>query len=150
MQAAEARLALDVLPTVLWQALFALLPVDQRLRCREVCRDWRAALEERSLWTRLDLSEASGVAPQYQGWHRRCTGLLLAAAARAGGQLQSLELGTYSSGLDRDALRRVLRRSAALREIRVEGSVFVQTLAHLLRAAPQLRLLHAAELRAGD
>jgi hypothetical protein len=37
-------------------AIFALLPVDQRLLCRAVCRSWRATLANVSLWLRLDLS----------------------------------------------------------------------------------------------
>ncbi len=43
-------------------------------------------LNERSLWTRLDLSATAGLA------RRTTQALLRAAAARAGGQLQTLQL----------------------------------------------------------
>jgi hypothetical protein len=49
---ADAPCAVEALTLV-----FSLLPVDARLRCREVCRAWRDALAASSLWTRLDLSE---------------------------------------------------------------------------------------------
>jgi predicted nucleic acid-binding protein len=59
-----------------------------------VCRSWRAALEERSLWLRLDLS-ASGVSPK-----RAVTDALLhAAAARAGGELLTLDISGCSASL---------------------------------------------------
>jgi hypothetical protein len=135
--------AFEALPPALWHALFALLPVDQRLRCREVCRAWCAALEERSLWTRLDLSAGSGVAAAQLA---NTTGLLAAAALRAGGQLQSLDV-TGCVHLDVAALHGVVCGSAGtLREIRVAKVFNAQTLTGLLRAAPQLQLLHAAEL----
>jgi hypothetical protein len=78
----HAAPALAPLPYALVLHILSLLPVDTRLRCAEVCRSWRAALEERSLWIRLDLS-ASGVSPK-----RAVTDeLLRAAAARAHGEL---------------------------------------------------------------
>ena len=43
------------LPPVLARRIFALVPVDSRLRCAEVSPAWRDALAERALWTRLDL-----------------------------------------------------------------------------------------------
>ncbi len=46
----------------LLQSVLARLPVDARARACVVCRAWNAALAERSLWARLDLSLASGVA----------------------------------------------------------------------------------------
>jgi hypothetical protein len=79
---------LDALPLALALRIFSLLPADARLLAAAVCRSWRAMLAERSLWTRLDLSEASGV--------DNPTPLLLrAAAARAGGQLESLTISHY-------------------------------------------------------
>ncbi len=68
MQAAEECLALTALPPALWHALFALLPVDQRLRCREVSRGWCASLKDCTLWTRLDLSDSSGVDAAQLEW----------------------------------------------------------------------------------
>jgi hypothetical protein len=125
-------------------ALFARLPVDQRLRCREVSRAWCAALSDVSLWTRLDLSAASGVAAAHL---ENAAGLLAAAALRARGQLRSVDV-TGCRGLDFAALRSVVAGSAAtLRDLRV-GYRFrdAEEIAALLRAAPQLRLLHAAEM----
>jgi hypothetical protein len=84
---ATSALAPLPLPVVLY--IFSLLPVDCRLRCVEVCRGWRAVLLERSLWTRLDLSAASGVRMR-EG--NALDALLRCAAARAGGGLQSLRI----------------------------------------------------------
>jgi hypothetical protein len=60
--AAASRTTLCALPLALLQSVLARLPVDARARACVVWRDWNAALAERSLWTRLDLSSASGVA----------------------------------------------------------------------------------------
>jgi hypothetical protein len=135
--------ALPPLPLSLVLAIFALLPVDARLRCREVCRGWRAVLRERSLWLRLDLSEASG------GLARPATeGLLRAAAARAGGQLHALDI-SECEGITHEALLAVLTVNAgALRELRAwTADVFPPTgfaaVQAVLRAAPQLRVFEA-------
>ena len=50
------------LPPALTLRIFLAVPIDTRLRCREVSRAWRDALSgERALWTHLDLSATSGV-----------------------------------------------------------------------------------------
>jgi hypothetical protein len=137
--------ALAPLPHALALAVFALLPVDQRLRCREVCRGWRAVLtEEVSLWRRLDLS-ACGVSPN----HEVTDGLLRAAAARAAGHLETLDVSGCCDALSHAALLRVVRaNSASLRELHLRFSVDFPAdvpafpAAHveaLLRAAPGLR-----------
>jgi hypothetical protein len=131
--------ALPPLPPSLALAIFALLPVDARLRCREVCRGWRAVLLERSLWLRLDLSKASG------GLARPATDALLrAAASRAGGQLHALDVSDCE-GFTFACLRAVLTANAGtLRELRHwkdDFSCLGFDAAHtLLRAAPQLLL----------
>ncbi len=62
-EAAERQCtALAPLPHALVLLIFSLVPVDQRLRCLEVCKGWRAVLLERSLWTCLDLSATAGLA----------------------------------------------------------------------------------------
>lgn len=99
--------------------VWAVLAVDARLRCREVCVAWRGALDsDPELWSQLDLSRESGVAhdalaemPRFQqpeadlpmahaGWQAqyerkqrgtRLNLLLAAAAARARG-LRSVDL----------------------------------------------------------
>jgi hypothetical protein len=134
--------ALAPLPYALVLYIFSLLPVDQRLRCAEVCRGWRAVLSDASLWLRLDLSSASGVA-----WTTEA--LLRAAAKRAAGGLQALDL----SGCSRIWLKALLivaaENSAALVELRMvapEGvadrlALDIADLEQLLQAAPQLRVL---------
>ena len=79
-------LDLLALPRPLALAIFALLPVDTRLRCSEVCRAWRALLADTSLWAScINLSVSSGVA-------RLSEALLRAAVAKAGGQLRALDI----------------------------------------------------------
>ena len=74
------------LPLPLPQRIWSSLPVDTRMRCREVCRAWRFALAAPRLWTELDLTAASGVVAHVT------PELLRAAAARAGGHLEGLRV----------------------------------------------------------
>lgn len=70
----ERRLRCEVLsplPSNAVESIFLCLPMDMRMRCREVCRPWFAFLEERRLWYKLDLS----------GAQRASASLLMAAAA---------------------------------------------------------------------
>jgi hypothetical protein len=83
---AVALTSFDALPLPLVLRILASLPADSRLLAAAVCRSWREMLADRSLWTRLDLSPASGVVH----WPRKA--LLLAAAARAGGKLEALTM----------------------------------------------------------
>jgi hypothetical protein len=143
--AGPARDPFAALPHALALAVCALLPVDQRLRCSEVCRGWRALLSDASLWLRLDLSAASGVA-------RSSDALLRAAAVRAAGGLQALDL-TGCSRVSFGALSTVAaENSAALVELRIAAlrdtwpealALSIQQLQQLLEAAPQLRVLEA-------
>jgi hypothetical protein len=122
--------------------VFALLPLDQRMRCAEVCRAWRDALLERSLWLRLDMSFEAGLA-------RPATGALLrAASARAGGQLQSLNVAECRNITHACLLAVVTANAGALRELRTwtaDGILLPQfaAVAALVRAAPQLRVFDA-------
>jgi hypothetical protein len=108
--------ALAPLPHALVLLIFSLVPADQRLRCLEVCKGWYATLNERSLWMRLDLSATAGLA-------RRATqALLRAAAARAGDQLQALDL-TDCVAITHEVLLAVVCANAdTLTELRMEGS----------------------------
>ena len=45
--------------------LFSLLPLDTRLRAREVCRGWRCFLEDASWWECVDLGYDCGVNPRF-------------------------------------------------------------------------------------
>jgi hypothetical protein len=143
--------ALAPLPPAIVLFIFAQLPVDLRARCACVCRGWRATLSERSLWTRLDVSRTSGVT-------KRVTDeLLRGAAARAGGELQALDVSGCLA-LSHEALLAVATANAdSLRELRHAATASAKTLYHvalanplsledaqaLLRAAPRLRVLDA-------
>lgn len=52
--------SLAALPLVLLRAILLCVPVDTRLRCREVCCGWRDALSEPALWAAVDLSAQPG------------------------------------------------------------------------------------------
>ncbi len=150
-EAAERQCtALAPLPHALVLLIFSLVPVDQRLRCLEVCKGWYAMLNERSFWTRLDLSATAGLA-------RPATEALLRFAwARAGGQLQTLHL-TDCEAITHEALLLICRANAdTLTELRMEGSyrghtqllyaapfASVGEVEAVLGAAPRLRLLAA-------
>lgn len=143
MQADEAACVFGPLPLALCCLIFALLPVDSRMRCREVCRAWRDALEERSLWRRLDLSAAGGVAPE-----RVNEPFLRAAVARARGDMEALLLtdcGTHT--LECATIEDIAATHArTLRELWLPPVMGTQLREHLLalrRAAPALRELHA-------
>jgi hypothetical protein len=138
--------ALAPLPHALVLLIFSLVPVDQRLRCVEVCKGWHVTLNERSLWLCLDMSATAGLArPATQA-------LLRAAAARAGGQLQTLHL-TDSVAITHETLLAVARANAdTLTELRMEGCcvnphtrllVGVGAVEAVLGAAPRLRSLDA-------
>jgi hypothetical protein len=129
--------SIAALPHVLLAMVLARLPVDTRLRAAEVCRSWRHVLAtERDLWTALDLSRSSGVT------HAVTDALLCAAAAKAGGGLETLDVsGCYP--LSYDALLAVVTDSAdSLLELRATDTVHAgscEKAQGLLRAAPLLR-----------
>jgi len=62
VQPADATAPHLDLPLPLLRTLFALLPADTRLRCREVCPGWRDVLQCKAFWCKLDISNTSGVA----------------------------------------------------------------------------------------
>jgi hypothetical protein len=111
-----------------------------------VCRAWRAAAAERSLWTRrLDVSCSSGVtAPMTDA-------LLHGAAARAGGGLQALDVSGSRRFTPASLLAVAAANAAALTELRVchgacDGNsrpLQLDEAEALLRAAPQLREFQA-------
>jgi hypothetical protein len=141
--------ALAPLPHAVVLSIFAQLPVDLRARCACVCRGWRAALWERALWTRLDVSRTSGVTVAVTD------ALLRGAAARAGGLLSTLDV-SGSRAVSSEALLAVATANAGtLRELRVchgtcdsvdvtaDNLLSVGAAEALLRAAPRLRVLDA-------
>ena len=86
---AQARASPDTvlspLPRCFVLAVFLLLPADQRLRCVEVSRAWRALLSDTTLWSSLNLSTTGGII-------RFSEALFRADVAKAGGQLRSLNV----------------------------------------------------------
>jgi hypothetical protein len=126
------------LPHALALAIFLCLTVEERLRCIEVCRGWRATLDDHVAWMQLDLTRADG---------GECTeALLRAATSRAGGQLCSLHLACGDAL--QDSLCAIAAGNAAtLLELRISAPVdeecSIQHLEAFLRAAPQLRILEA-------
>jgi hypothetical protein len=129
------------LPHAFFLFILALLPVDTRLRCAEVCRGWRAALAERSLWLHLALSPESGVT------HAITEPLLRAAAARAGGSLLSLAVADCPAITCGWLMVVAAENAATLREARLclgwQRELGCVELEALLHRAPLLRTLHA-------
>jgi hypothetical protein len=126
--------------------IFARLPADLRARCACVCRAWRAAVAERSLWTRLDVSRGtSGVTCRVDD------AMLRAVTARAGGRLQALDVSDQAPTinfdaegtrlLSEDALLAVVAANAdTLRELAMRDVTRWSFLEALARRAPQLRM----------
>jgi hypothetical protein len=135
------------LPHSLVVCVLAALPADARLRCAEVCKAWLAAVCDRTLWLRADLSPEGGVT-------RPVTNKLLrAVSARAGGHTQALRLPLTHS-VTENALVKVLKtNSTTLQELNVTLSavtsprsfvfMLVASLKRLLRAAPRLQVVDA-------
>jgi hypothetical protein len=147
-----ARGTFASLPLSLALNVFARLPADARARAACVCPTWRTTADEVSLWTRLDLSRASGVT---------CTvnaAALCGAAAKARGGLTALDVsGCSALVVDHEStalLAVVAANAGTLRGLRayepaddplfsLQMAFKLETVEALLRAAP---LLHACEL----
>ena len=139
------------LPRPLTFAIFALVPVDTRLRCSEVNRAWRAVLADTTLWACLSLSVSSGLA-------RFSLPLLRAAVSKAGGQLRAPDVtgqragGTYH--LHRillDQYHRLLPEVVAantvtLTKLCLDTDFFwpANVVRGLIEAAPALQLLETS------
>jgi hypothetical protein len=74
------------LPQLLARLVFLALPVDARGRACCVCRAWRDALDDPSLWTRLNMSSVE------RDERRLLSTVFVGAAGRARGQLCHLDL----------------------------------------------------------
>jgi hypothetical protein len=126
----------EILPRALAARIFARVPVDTRLRCAEVCPAWRDALEEASLWTRLDFCDVA----------IGSDALLRAAAGRARGALLSLDASGCedASGWTAEGLLAVVADNAGtLRELRTFAWLRLSDVLALKAAAPLLRVLGA-------
>jgi hypothetical protein len=112
--------------------IFSYVPADACARAALVCRAWRDLLAEPCFWTELDLSSTSDVVAQVT------REMLLAAAARAGGQLERLHV-TYATFLP-EALQAVFAANMnTLRLLRLEQSAndrYARPQEAVLRAAP--------------
>jgi hypothetical protein len=131
-------LTLSSLPRALQCEVFARLPVDARARAAAVCKAWRDALLERSLWTCLDLSPAGGVPRE-----RVTNALLFGAAAKARGSLTVLDACDCAT-LSLEAQLHVLAANAGaltvLRRRFLDLAVPADHIEALLGAAPLLRV----------
>jgi hypothetical protein len=112
--AVQAReTALTLIETL--AAIFSFLPLHSRVTCATVCRAWRTALRERRAWTRrLELDASSTDAA------------LRAAALRAEGLLEALDVAGSPHITPAALLSVVDANSAALRELRGVGCCFAE------------------------
>ena len=142
---ARTTLGFASLPHAVALRVFACVPADARARAALVCRAWRDAIAEPSVWARLDLLPTSGIAVTLTD------AVLHGAAARAQGQLAALLL-QFCDELSNAALRDVVTASAgSLRELTCLSDVEtagvlildLDDVEVLTRAVPQLRVLHA-------
>lgn len=128
-QACRSALGRSALPhAVALRIIFALLAADARARCATVCRGWRLLVADASLWTRLDLSRASGVSCRVTDEGLR------AAAARAGGALEALDVDGADDVSQAALLAVVAANGGTLRELRT-GSRYRIEERTLLQAA---------------
>ena len=116
----------DELPSALALRIFALVPVDGRMRCAAVRKAWHALLlGSPAAWMRLDLSAASGVTCRAS-----VESLLRGASALAAGALVSLDVSGRST-LRAEALLEVVAANAAtLRELRATVRARARNLPH--------------------
>jgi hypothetical protein len=108
---AQAAASFVSLPRVLQHAILRSVPVDARARCACVHSGWRAAVDEVSLWTRLDLSPSSGVT---------CTvndAALRGAAGLARGRLAALDVSGCGDVTHVELLAVVDANATALNEL---------------------------------
>jgi len=121
----------ELLPSDLVRLVFLLLPAEARLRCREVCRGWRAFLADASLW-RVCRADSLAVL-------KRCS-------LRACGTLRVLQLELdSSSNCDVPRLLAVVRANAAsLRELQLgPRPLSAAAVQEVLDAAPGLSAFEA-------
>jgi len=101
-----------VLPLEMVALVLLCLPVDCRLRAREVSRRWRSLLNEPRFWTVLDISPGSGVVA------RLTRALLFAAGERGRGHLRTLELTGADNLLEAEDLEQfVAENGQSLRSV---------------------------------
>ena len=134
------------LPDEVVVMIFARLPLDARLRAREVSPAWRALLEDVSLWQRVIFSEA--VAKRLAD--ALTLGLARAAIARAKGTLHTLNLFLVLDIPLAALIELVTENGESLRSLRTPKTLYLNAadVAHLRQAAPLCKL-HCAVLCTG-
>ena len=131
--AVQRTCAFPQLPLECVLHIFSLLPADQRLRCAEVSRGWRATVARPELWRRLEFSPESLYARP---------ALLRAAVARAGDALTAITVP--AAFIHVSVLCEALRASTGLVEVRLgERDIGPEYVVSLRAALPQVRALHA-------
>jgi hypothetical protein len=134
-----ARASFVSLPRVLQHAILRRVPVDARARCACVHSGWRAAVDDVSLWTRLDLSRSSGVTCTVNDAALRC------ASGLARGGLTALDVSGCLHVTPRTLLEVATANSRSLTELRACGlavSFAYNTAETFMHKAPRLRVLH--------
>ena len=130
------------LPLPLARLIFLALPVVARGRASCVCRAWRDALADPSLWTRLDMSDV-------RVGQERFTVVLPGAARRARGGLRELDISQHDVTL-RELLPVLNDNAGSLRELHLRSVcprrqdndwVRTPTVPEILAAAPLLQVL---------
>jgi hypothetical protein len=128
----RAPLQLSALPLPCLLLILARVPVDTRLRCAEVCRSWRTAVADPSVWRRVDLSPQGGSAHGTEA-------LLRAAVQRACGGLQALDVSGRPAISHAALFAAVAANAASLVSLRMSGLQNLDDTLALLGAAPALR-----------
>jgi hypothetical protein len=138
LRISPAAATFSSLPLPLAQRVFLALPPDARGRASCVCRAWRDALADPSLWTRLDMTL---VRSEFHAEQLRYAAVLCGAAGRARRQLRELDLSQrYVSEID---LLPVLTANAgSLRELHLSGTCH-DDITKVVAAAPLLQVLKA-------
>ena len=140
----RATLGFASLPHAVALRILACVPADARARAALVCRAWRDALAEPSVWARLDLLPTSGVTVALTD------ALLRGAATRAQGQLAVMLVNWIQELSNAAVLEVVTANASSMRELTclavgdVGNRIWnLEEVEELARAAPQLRVFHA-------
>ena len=135
------ELPLDFVALVLMR-----LPVDARLRAREVSRGWRALLNEPRFWLVLNFTRGSGVVA------RLTLALLFAAGERGRGHLHTLDLTGTEGLLAEDLVQFVAAHGQSLRTVTAPEKIHFRAdeVTRLCRSAPLCTLRCRVRCRAAE
>jgi hypothetical protein len=129
-----SRDLVELLPRDASWRVFSFVPVDERLLLNTVCRSWRAAVREPSVWRELDFSRST----------RHVTEEMIHAALRyARGQLRVLDVS--ETHLPFEALLEIARINVVLHTLRLcacgDSLLQASQVDALLAVAPRLQTL---------